>query len=160
MKLVALDAVPPGVVITIFPVFAPVGTVAVTCVSEFTVKLVAATPPKVTFVACVRLTPVIVTTVPTGPLGGLKVLSCGVTRNVLLLVSVPLLVVTVTGPVVAPLGTVAVRNVVPLNVTVVAGTAPKVTARGSAEILAEDFNLFSHLAQRSKRGRQTVSLRC
>ena len=127
MKLVALDAVPPGVVITIFPVFAPVGTVAVICVSEFTVKLVAATPPKVTFVACVRLTPVIVTTVPTGPLGGLKVLSCGVTRNVLLLVSVPLLVVTVTGPVVAPLGTVAVRNVVPLNVTVVADTAPKVT---------------------------------
>jgi hypothetical protein len=49
VKLLALDAVPAGVVITIFPVFAPVGTVAVTCVSEFTVKLIAATPPKVTF---------------------------------------------------------------------------------------------------------------
>ena len=51
VKSVELDAVPPGVVITIFPVFAPLGTVAVTCVSELTVKLVAATPPNVTFVA-------------------------------------------------------------------------------------------------------------
>jgi hypothetical protein len=50
VKLVALAALPPGVVIAIFPVFAPVGTVAVTCVSEFTVKLVAFTPPNVTFV--------------------------------------------------------------------------------------------------------------
>jgi hypothetical protein len=50
VKLVALVAVPPGVVMTIFPVFAPAGTVAVTCVSEFTVKVVAFTPPKVTFV--------------------------------------------------------------------------------------------------------------
>jgi hypothetical protein len=45
-----LTAVPPRVVIAIFPVFAPVGTVAVTRVSEFTVKLVAFTPPNVTFV--------------------------------------------------------------------------------------------------------------
>ena len=49
VKFVALDAVPPGVVITIFPVFAPLGTVADTCVSELTVKLVALTPPNVTF---------------------------------------------------------------------------------------------------------------
>jgi len=62
VKLVALSAVPPGVVIPILPVFAPEGTVAITCVSESTVKLVAATPPKVTFVVCVKLTPVIVTT--------------------------------------------------------------------------------------------------
>src|SRR5208337_3144160 len=50
VKTWVLVAVPPGVVIAIFPVFAPVGTYAVTCVSEFTVKLVAATPPNVTFV--------------------------------------------------------------------------------------------------------------
>jgi hypothetical protein len=50
VKTVALVAVPPGLVIVIFPVFAPVGTVVVTLLSEFTVKLVAATPPNVTFV--------------------------------------------------------------------------------------------------------------
>jgi hypothetical protein len=50
VKAPELVAVPPGVVIAILLVFAPVGTVAVTCVSEFTVKLVAATPPNVTFV--------------------------------------------------------------------------------------------------------------
>ena len=42
-----LVAVPPRVVIVMFPVTAPVGTVAVTCVSEFTTKL-ALTPPNVT----------------------------------------------------------------------------------------------------------------
>ena len=50
-----------------------------------------------------------VTAVPTGPLGGLKLRICGVTRNFLLLVSVPPGVVTVTEPVVAPVGTSAVR---------------------------------------------------
>ena len=109
MKLAALDAVPPGVVMAIFPVFAPVGTVAVTSVSEFTVKLIADTPPKVTFVVCVRLTPVMVMTVPTGPLGGVKLLSCGITRNVLLLVNLPPGVITVIAPVSAPPGTEAVR---------------------------------------------------
>jgi hypothetical protein len=104
-----LVAVPPGVVITMCPVFAPLGTVAVTCVSEFTVTTVAFTPPKVTFVVCVRLTPVIVTTVPTGPLGGEKVLICGITRNFWLLRKLPAKVVTVTKPVVAPLGTFTVR---------------------------------------------------
>lgn len=64
MKLLALVAVPPAVVMAIFPVIAPVGTVAVTCVSESTVKL-AATSSNVTPVVCVRLTPVIWTSVPT-----------------------------------------------------------------------------------------------
>jgi hypothetical protein len=40
-------AVPPAVVITMFPVFAPVGTIAVTCVFEFLVTVVAFTPPNV-----------------------------------------------------------------------------------------------------------------
>ena len=47
VKLVALVAIPPGVTMTILPVFAPVGTVTVTSLSEFTVKL-AALPPMVT----------------------------------------------------------------------------------------------------------------
>ena len=50
LKADALVAVPPGVEIAMFPVIAPLGTVATTCVSEFTVKVVAATPPKVTAV--------------------------------------------------------------------------------------------------------------
>jgi hypothetical protein len=50
VNTVALVAIPPGVVIAILPVFAPVGTFAVTCVSEFTATVVALTPPNVTFV--------------------------------------------------------------------------------------------------------------
>jgi hypothetical protein len=106
-----LPAVPPGVVITIFPVFAPVGTSAVTCVSEFTVNVVAFTPPKVTLEACVRLTPVMVTGVPTGPLVGVKVLIDGTTRKVILLLRFPPGILTVTIPVVAPAGIVVVRKV-------------------------------------------------
>jgi len=82
------------VVIEIVPVVAPVGTVTLTFLSDSTVNSVAATPLKLTAVVCVRLTPVICTCVPTGPLPGVKLLSCGVTKNVPLL-SVPLGVVTV-----------------------------------------------------------------
>jgi hypothetical protein len=42
-------------------------------------KLVAATPPKVTFVAPVRLMPVMVTFVPVGPMSGLKFVIWGIT---------------------------------------------------------------------------------
>jgi hypothetical protein len=98
VKTPELVAVPPGVVIAIFPVFAPVGTLAVTWVSEFTVKVVALTPPKVTFVVSVRLTLVIIAGVPTLPLGGVKLRICGVTWNCLLLVSVVEPVATVTLP--------------------------------------------------------------
>ena len=44
VKTVALVALPPAVVIPILPVTAPVGTVAVTCVLLFTLKLVAVAP--------------------------------------------------------------------------------------------------------------------
>ena len=64
MKLVALATVPPGGVMTILPVSALVGTVAVTCVSEFALKVGAFTPPKKTLVVCVRLTPMMITCVP------------------------------------------------------------------------------------------------
>jgi hypothetical protein len=62
-------------------------------------------------VVCVRLTPVIVTGVPTGPLVGVKLLIDGTTRKFILLFRLPLGIATVTTPVVAPAGTVAVRNV-------------------------------------------------
>jgi len=66
--LVLLVTVTPLVVIPILPVLAPVGTVAVICVSEFTVNSEAATPPNVTLVVPVKAVPVIVTVVPTAPL--------------------------------------------------------------------------------------------
>ena len=108
VKFVVLVTPPPFVIMEIWPVAAPVGTVAVIWVSEFTVKE-AEVPSKATFVAWVRPAPVITTVVPTGPPGGLKVLIVGVTLNVCLLVSLLAPVVTVTGPVRAPDGTIAVR---------------------------------------------------
>ena len=73
MKLLALVAVPPGVVTWIGPLpLAPLGTMAVIWVLETTVKLVAAVPLKVTEVAPVKLVPLMVTWVPTGPLVGVN----------------------------------------------------------------------------------------
>ena len=48
MKVPELVTVPPVVVTAIFPVIAPVGTVAVIWRSETTANVVAATPPKLT----------------------------------------------------------------------------------------------------------------
>src|SRR5258705_302260 len=112
VKLLALVAVPPEVVTLIGPVVAPPGTVAVIDVDEFTVKFALA-PLKGTAVAPVKLAPAIVTLVPTGPLAGEKLVIAGgrMTRKLPLLVAVPPAVVTVIGPVVAPLGTVAVIEV-------------------------------------------------
>jgi hypothetical protein len=109
-----------------------VGTVVVTCVSELTVNA-AVFPPRVTFVVWVRLTPVIVTTVPAGPLVGVKLFISGLTLNILLLCKLPVEVVMVTRPVVAPVGTTAVKYVpdftlgvagVPLKETVVDDVKP------------------------------------
>ena len=61
--MVVLVAVSHCVVIVIGPVIAPIGTLVVTCVSEFTVNGVH-TPPTVTFVVCRRLAPEIVTGFP------------------------------------------------------------------------------------------------
>jgi hypothetical protein len=77
-------------------------------VSEVTVKL-ALTELKVTDVAPVKPAPLMVTLVPSGPLVGEKLVIEGALTTVKLfeLVTVPPGVVTVTGPVVAPAGTVA-----------------------------------------------------
>ena len=129
VKLVALVAVPSGVVTAMASVVAPVGTVAVMEVSETTAKL-AGTPLNLTAVAPVKFVPVIVTTVPTGPLAGVKEVMAGVTVKRVVVIKGPLLgVMTVMGPVVAPAGTVAVMEVSettvklaasPLNLTAVA----------------------------------------
>src|SRR6266540_6182908 len=92
VKVLALVPVPDGVVTLIFPVTAPTGTVAVIWVAEFTVKLVAFTPPNLTAVAPVNPAPMIVTTVPGRPLVGEKEVIVGaapVTVKFLALVAVP-----------------------------------------------------------------------
>jgi hypothetical protein len=63
----------------------------------------------VTAVAPLKFVPLIVTFVPTGPLVGmtLMIAGAGMTVKLLALVVVPPGVVTLTGPVVAPAGTVA-----------------------------------------------------
>lgn len=117
------------------PVVAPLGTLVVICVSEFTVSC-AAVPLKATAVAAVKPDPEIVTAVPTGPLEGLNMLTTGGPSTVKLveLVAVPFGVVTPMAPVFAPLGTeVLIRlsepavNVaeVPLNFTLVAPVKPE-----------------------------------
>ncbi len=59
-------ALPPAVFTATFPLFAPLGTLAVICVPELTVKVVAFTPPKVTWVAPFNPDSAVVTTVPAG----------------------------------------------------------------------------------------------
>ena len=70
---------------------------------------VALAPLKATRVAPVKLVPLIVTLVPTGPLAGVKLVIVGGLISVKLpaLVAVPPGVVTLMVPVVAPVGTVA-----------------------------------------------------
>jgi len=85
IKSVLLVPVPAGVVTAIGPVVAPPGTVAVIWVAESTVKPAAA-PWKVTSVAPVKFTPVIVTLTPTCPLGGVKELMAGAGTTVTVVV--------------------------------------------------------------------------
>src|SRR5207237_10187667 len=114
--------VPAELVTVILPVVAPVGTVALICVSEFTVNVVAAVLLKLTPVAPVKPVPVSVTLVPVGPLTGVNEVMLGTTVTVKLvaLVPVPAALVTVIFPVVAPVGTVALICVSEFTVNVVA----------------------------------------
>src|SRR5437879_9640060 len=121
VKLLALVAVPPGVVTLSGPVVAPLGTVAEIEVEEVAVKL-ALVPLKVTAVAPVKFVPVIVTGVPTGPLVGTKLVIVGglttVTVKLVALVAVPPGVVTLSGTDVDPTGTVAEIEVEEVTVKV------------------------------------------
>ena len=107
VKLVLLVAVPPGVVTVILPVIAFGGTVAAICVLVSTVNA-EVTPPKVTLVAPVKVVPLMITSVPTLPLVGVKLVILGATVNVAELVADPPAVVTEIFPVFAAAGTVAV----------------------------------------------------
>jgi hypothetical protein len=77
VKFPAEVAIPCGVTTDIFPVTAPVGTVAVMLIALAT-ENVAATPPIVTEVAPVKFVPVKLTAVPVAPLVGVKLLIVGV----------------------------------------------------------------------------------
>ena len=132
VKFVVLVVVPEPVVTAIGPVTALLGTVAEIWVGESTVNVVAATPPNVTDVAPVNEPPVMVTTVPTLPLVGVKLLMHGPepvdTLKLVVLVAVPSESVTAMGPLVAPARTVAVICVFELTVKVVAAVPLNVTA--------------------------------
>jgi hypothetical protein len=107
VKDVELVIDPPAVVTLILPVVAPTGTMAVIWVSESTVN-VARMPLKVTALAPVRAEPVITTEVPTGPIVGEKLTSCGSTLKLVALAVVPPAVVTLIFPLAPQHGTMAV----------------------------------------------------
>src|SRR5512143_4123743 len=107
----SLLMVPPTVLVTaIGPVVAPVGTVALSCVSAAAKKLWAAVPLKYTDLVPVKFHPRRITNVPTGPMlvSNESMIGALVTVKLRLLVPAPKLLVTVIGPVVAVFGTVTV----------------------------------------------------
>jgi hypothetical protein len=131
VKLTTLLATPPAAVTTTFPVVAPVGTVAV-MLPPVQFVTVAVVPLNVTFpLPCddPKFDPAMTMAEPTAPVLGVRLvmLGAGVTVNVTPVVATPPAAVTITLPVVAPLGTVAVMlftaqfvtvATVPLKVTV------------------------------------------
>ena len=135
VKSAVLVPVPVGVVTAIFPVVAPVGTVAVICVAELTVSVDWVVVLNFTLVAPQKFVPVIVTdVVPAVPAVGLNDVTVGtpaaVTSKLATLVTVPSVgSVTETVPSLAPQGTLVVIEVsfttenvaaVPANLTDVA----------------------------------------
>lgn len=121
VKLPALVAVPSNVVTMMGPVGAPNGTVVVIVPELLTVNI-AAVPSNETAVTPVKVVPLIVTPVATGPEAGAKEVMAGITVKRVVVIKGPLPVVTVMRPVVAPAGTVVV--IVPEGSTVKVAAAP------------------------------------
>src|SRR5262245_1936038 len=144
-KVAALVAVPAGVVTTILPEVAPVGTMTVTLTGVTSVNA-AGVPLNVTAVAPVKLAPVTTTLAPIAPLAGVNEVIRGATAKLVALVAVPAGVVTLIAPLVAFAGTVNVTWVplltvkaaeVPLSLTAVAPrrlTPWTITARPGAPL--------------------------
>jgi hypothetical protein len=78
VKDVELVAVPAEVVTEIGPVVAPIGTLAFTMVAELITTALAVTPLNFTTAPEMKLVPLIVTTVPTAPEVGEKLVIVGV----------------------------------------------------------------------------------
>ncbi len=89
------------------PVVAAEGTVALSCDEETNVTAVALVPWNLTVEPALNPTPLIVTTVPAGPLAGLKEVTDRVGVKLAALPLEPAGVVTATRPVTAPFGTTA-----------------------------------------------------
>jgi hypothetical protein len=96
-------------------------------VDETWVTLEAAAPLNFTVELLLKPTPLIVTTVPVGPLAGAKPVIDSVTVKFEALVPVPAGVVTEILPVTAPLGTVALIWMPDTNVTVAEAFVPNLT---------------------------------
>ena len=126
VKSVAFVAEPAGVTTLILPVVAPTGTVVVILAADTTVKT-AGIPLNVTAVAPVKPPPLMVTSVPTGPLVGVKLLTFGSTVKLAALVAVPPGVVTEMGPLSASFGTFAVIDESFTTVKVAVAPPPNVT---------------------------------
>jgi hypothetical protein len=107
VKLPGLVTVPVGAWLFV-PVVAPVGTVACSSVEETNVVWEDAFPLNFTADLLLKPMPLIVTTVPIGPLVGVKLVIDSVGVKELVLVPDPCALVTEIVPVVAPLGTTAV----------------------------------------------------
>ena len=98
-------------------VVAPVGTVALSSVAETNVTLDELMPWNLTVELEVKPTPLIVTTVPAGPLAGVNDVIDRVGVNCVLLVAVPCPSVTEIVAGTAPLGTTAFSSVPDTSVT-------------------------------------------
>jgi len=112
VKMLVLTADPANVVTVIGPSPAPAGTVAFTSFEAVTVPLTGAAPLKVTVVfvpPLMKLAPRMETCVGADPVCGEKLAMVGATVKLEPLVAVPLLVPTLKGPLVAPMGTTAVN---------------------------------------------------
>ena len=129
-------SVPPGVVTeTACEPAIPLGVTAVIEVDEITLRVVAATPPKVTRFAPVKLVPVIVISVPGPPLAGEKEVIAGrVTCLTVKLVALWLITSWPapkarirTGPLVALLGTATRSCVLEMKVGVTSPGPPNCT---------------------------------
>jgi hypothetical protein len=110
-------------VTVIGPVVAPVGTVVTICVALFVV-IDAVVPLNFTDVAPVRFVPVMVTEVPTGPVGGVNDVMVGLAQLPPTAKLPPLwadvtLLVTVSVPLTAAAGTAARTWVLESTITVV-----------------------------------------
>jgi hypothetical protein len=134
MNLVALSAPPPFVFTLIIPELVPEATVARICVPDTTVTELANVPWNLTTLSGEKPVPLMVTTLPTGPLAGLKLVIVGLTLNCFLLIAVPPLVVTEMLSVIAPAGTVAVILVEDTTVKL-AALLPNITADAPVKLL-------------------------
>jgi hypothetical protein len=153
-----LVAVPPGVVIAIFPVFEPLGTFAVTCcVAELIETTVAFTPPNVTLDVCVNPVPEMTMEVPMTPLAGMKLAMAGMTLKTLLLTSGPAGVTRVTFAVVPVAGTTVCHKCIGGDGEG-RGARSELNTRRARQALPKDFDRSAPLCWTESSARQTSAV--